>query len=269
MNYAFMTFSTPELAFDEVLKVAQQYGYNGVEIRTQSSHRHGLQLDAPLEVRRAARRKAAEAGIALCCVATSCRFADERESTQMLEDARRALDLAADIGSPRLRVFGGSVPESTSRADASAIVAQSLSALAPYAAARGVVICLETHDDWCDPRHVAAVLAKVNHANVAANWDVMHPVRLKLATIAESYDVLKPWIEHVHVHDGVQKGAELTLTTMGEGEIDHRPVIELLMRDGYEGYISGEWINFDAYEAHLPRELGVLKKYEEEVISNQ
>jgi len=31
----------------------------------------------------------------------------------------------------------------------------------------------------------------------------------------------------------------------------------------YEGYLSGEWINWsDPYEAHLPRELATMKSYE-------
>ena len=34
----------------------------------------------------------------------------------------------------------------------------------------------------------------------------------------------------------------------------------------YDGYISGEWINWeDPYEVHLPRELATLKRYESEV----
>jgi sugar phosphate isomerase/epimerase len=268
MKYAFMTFSTPELSFDEVISVAQRYGYDGVEIRTQSGHRHGLQLDAPSAVRKDARRIAADAGIALCCLATSCRFADKAQTTAMVEDARRALDLSSDLGITRMRVFGGRIPEGTSREDAVALVAESLGSLASYAAERDVVLCLETHDDWCDPRNVAEVLRTVNHGHVAANWDVMHPVRRKLATINESYTILKPWIKHLHVHDGVER-EKLSYTRMGEGEIDHRRVIALLLQDSYDGYLSGEWIDFEPYEEHLPRELQTLKSYEREVISNQ
>jgi sugar phosphate isomerase/epimerase len=160
-----------------------------------------------------------------------------------------------------LRVFGGSIPSGVSREQAIDVVVESLCAVADHAGERSVKICMETHDDWCDPAHVAAVLERVDHAAVGVNWDVMHPVRTGAATIEKSFEILKPWVYHLHIHDGV--GGDVGLVPIGTGDIDHKAVLECLQTVEYTGYLSGEWINWEAYDIHLPRELAAMKRYEQ------
>ena len=265
MNYSFMSFSCPELTLDEMLALAKRVGYDGIEPRIDSGHKHGIEVKAKEAVRAEVRRKAEESGIALCCVATSCRYADADASNaqEKADYTRRCIDLAADVGAPRLRVFGGQIPEGVSREKAIEAVAESLGSVADHAADRGVVVCMETHDDWCAPGHVAEVMARVDHPAIGANWDIMHPVRRGDATMDGAFEALKPWIRHLHIHDGSGETGELV--PIGEGIIDHRRAIELLLTLPYDGYLSGEWINWeDAYDIHLPRELSTLKQYEQE-----
>jgi len=263
VKYAFMTFSCPDLTFDAVLDTAQRFGYDGVELRISSNHRHGLEWDTPPAVRRAARAKAEEAGVALCCVATSCRLADPA-AEGMIEQARQSINLAADLGAPRIRVFGGKFPEAVSREEATEVLTRSLSVLAEHAQARGVVVCLETHDAWCDPAHVAEVMRRVDHPAVGVNWDIMHPVRVAGKTMDEAFEALRPWIGHVHFHDGCLAPDRPGLTPIGEGDIDHRRAVALLKGMGYTGFLSGEWIGWEPCEVHLPRELATMKRYESE-----
>ncbi len=150
------------------------------------------------------------------------------------------------------------------RAQAIDDVADALKGLADAAAARNVTLCMETHDDWCDPQHVKAVLERVDHPHVAVNWDIMHPVRQGLATMEEAFAALEPWIRHVHFHDGVQADGKLTLVPVGEGSINHAAAIRLLKGMGYDGYLSGEWIKWQPFEEHLPRELATMKRYEDQ-----
>lgn len=141
-------------------------------------------------------------------------------------------------------------------------VAAALSQTVDHAAERGVVLCMETHDDWCDPSHVAAVLSRVDHPAVAANWDIMHPVRTGAATMTSAFRTLWPYIRHVHVHDGKTQDAKLVLVPIGSGDIDHRDALSLLRDAEYGGFISGEWIDWEPWEVHLPRELDTLKRFE-------
>jgi sugar phosphate isomerase/epimerase len=264
MKYAFMSFSCPELALGDMLALAQRLGYNGIEPRLSSGHRHAVETTLATDARRAARRQIEDSGIALCCLATGARLADPATMQDNIESVRQAIALAADVGCGRLRVFGGPLAPGLGRAAAIEVLAGSLAALADEAAAAGVVLCLETHDDWTDPAHVAAVMRWAGHPAVAVNWDIMHPVRQSGYTMDAAYDILKPWIRHVHFHDGIDVAGELQLRPVGAGVIDHRRAVQLLEAAGYDGYLSGEWIDWEPCEVHLPRELATMRGYESE-----
>ena len=258
-----MSFSCPELTLDEMLSMAKEFGYDGIEPRISSNHQHGVEFDTNQHQRKEIKQKALDIGIAIGCVATSCRYADPKISQDMVNDTEKAVDLAADIGSSRIRVFGGKIGDGLDRTDAVELVAESLLSIADYASKRGVSICVETHDDWCNPIDVAAVMEKTDHSAIAVNWDIMHPVRRGYATIEESFESLKPWIQHLHIHDG---SAQKSLLPIGEGDIDHKSAIERLSTIAFDGYLSGEWISWDdPYRNYLPRELQTLKRYQSEL----
>lgn len=266
LKYAFMTFSTPQQTLDELLATAARYGYAGVEPRVSGQQAHGIDVSLDATQRGNVRGRFEASGVAMCCLAVSSRYADPATVEQEVRDTAAFIDLAGDLACPRLRVFGGALPDGVSRDRAIAQVADALTSVAAQAAARGVTICLETHDAWTDPAHVAAVMEKVAHPNIAVNWDVMHPVRASGSTMDEAYRALKPWIRHVHVHDGVNDESKLMFLPIGDGDFDHRRVVELLVGDGYEGYVSGEWINWQPPETHLPREIETLRGYEQALV---
>ncbi|MDH7571014.1 MAG: sugar phosphate isomerase/epimerase family protein, partial [Armatimonadota bacterium] len=236
------------------------------EPRIEAKHRHGIELDATPAQRAEARRIAAESGISLCCVATSRVYANPETNKENIELTRRCIDLAADVGSPRIRVFGGQFPAQLDRASAISLVADSLAQVAEYAADRGVTLCVETHDAWCDPLHLAEVMKRVNHPNVAINWDIMHPIFRGNKSMEEAFEIVKPWVRHCHIHDGVMRDGKLELVWIGTGAIDHKKAMECLKGLNYQPYLSGEWINRQPpYTEHLPKELETLKRYEKEL----
>lgn len=262
LKYSFMSFSCPEATLAEMLALASKYGYDAVEPRIQERHQHGIELEMSAAARREARRQAADAGVALGCIATSCRYADPQTTDAQVEDTLRAIDLAADLGAARIRVFGGKIGGGLSRADAVLLVAEALRRVAARAQQRSVIVCMETHDDWCNPQDVAAVMRLVNHPAIGVNWDIMHPVRMGYATMDEAFATLRPWIHHAHVHDGVVTAQRIEYVPIGTGAIDHRRAVELLATTNYGDYVSGEWISWEPAEVHLPRELATLKEYE-------
>ncbi|MEO7912878.1 MAG: sugar phosphate isomerase/epimerase family protein [Roseiflexaceae bacterium] len=263
MKYAFMSFSAPQLKLDELLELAARIGYDGIEPRIGSNHAHGIELDISAAQRRAIREQVAASGVALCCVATGCKYADPASAPGMVEDTRRAIALAADLGVPRLRVFGGAIGQGLPRTQAIELVADSLGAVAEEAQQHNVTICLETHDDWTDPEHVAEVLRRVDSPAVAVNWDYQHTTRIAGTSVDQAFTTLQPWIKHVHFHDGVNRADKLIFLPVGAGDYDNRRVIELLLGTSYSGYLSGEWIDWEPYDIHLPRELAAMKGLEQ------
>ena len=262
MKYSFMSFSTPGISLAEMLDAARRYGYDGIEPRTDAKHAHGIEATATNEERKSIRDQVAASGVALACLATSISYADPAKVEDMVAQTHERIDLAGDVGAPAIRVFGGRIPEGICREAAIECVSGALAQVANHAAERGVTVCFETHDDWCNPAHVAEVLARVSHPSIAANWDIMHPVRTGKVTMDAAFEALKPWIRHLHIHDGTIDG-DLKLTPIGEGGIDHLRALQLLKEIGYTGFLSGEWINWEPAEVHLPREIATMKGYEQ------
>lgn len=261
MKYSFMSFSCPQLTFAQLLATAKRFGYDGVEPRIDAEHRHGVETTASAGQRKKFKKEALSQGIAISCIATSCTYANPEITKQNVEYTRKCIDLAADVGAGRIRVFGGQLAKDQQQTDAIKIVAEALRLVADRAGARGVTICMETHDSWCRPADVAAVMQAVSHPAIAANWDIMHPVRVHQTPIDEAFTTLKPWIRHLHIHDG--KAGSTELMPIGQGAVDHKRAIELLLTIPYLGYLSGEWINWSIpFEEHLPSELATLKSYE-------
>lgn len=280
MKYSFMSFSTPALSLAETIEVAQRFGYDGIEPRLDSGHAHGIEVALSADQRKSVRQHIEDNGIGLACLATSLSYADPSKTEDVIRQTVERIDLAGDIGVPVMRVFGGKInsdllsrllkrnnPEGAMREKATDLLVNSLARVAGHAEERGVIVCMETHDDWCDPAHVAAVVERVNSPAVRVNWDIMHPVRTAGVSMDDAFQTLRPWIRHLHIHDGSKSSAKLL--PIGTGEIDHRRALELLLKDGYDGYISGEWINWEPYETHLPRELATMKRYEAELTATK
>lgn len=261
MKFSFMTFSCPELTLAEVLETAQRYGYEGIEPRIDAKHRHGIEPETTAQDRKEIRKQVTASGIALACIASSARFADPETAEERVARTRLCIELASDLGAPCVRVFGGTIPEGISRQEAINNISALLAPLAEYAYEKGVTLCMETHDDWCNPADVASVMKIVDHPGLSVNWDIMHPIRRASVSIAQSFETLRPWITHCHVHDGVML-PERKLVPIGQGDIDHKTAVKLLKGINFNGFLSGEWISWAGdYDVHLPRELATLKEY--------
>lgn len=265
MKYAFGSFSCKDRDLDGIFTVAGKYGYQGFEPRLGVGHKHGIEIALDAEERKRVKRKASEYGMEICCLATSCSFANRQTCKENVSMAKMCIDLAYDIGAPLIRVFGtnqkGIIIE-----DAFDPVAESLDSLGGYACEKNVTVCLETHDNWSDPLIVSKLMLQLDHPSLMVNWDMMHTVRDGGATVDGAFELLKKWIRHVHIHDALNQPDKMVFMPMGEGDFDHSQAVRLLKTINYNGYLSGEWTgNWEPYEIHLPREINVMKKYEKEL----
>lgn len=267
LKYAFTSSSCPAFTLAELIEAAERYEYDGVETRVEWKHGHGVEPDASAEQRLAVRRAFEKTDVALCCVSTGCRYVDPATHDAQIEHTHRCIDLAGDVGCPRVRVFGGMLHGAGREAAAERIV-HAMNAVLDHAAERGVTLVIETHDDWAAPRHLLPIIEAVGHPNLGVLWDVTHPVVQAGETITQAHDELMHVMKHVHVHDAVVVDGRYDWKPIGQGQFDLREAIALLLREAFGGYVSGEWIDWsDPPETHLPRELATLKRYEQELLA--
>ena len=265
MHLCFMTFSVPEYTLSQVLTTAIRYGYDGVEPRTVAGHKHGIELELTKAQRAEVKSAFSDCGVRMSCLATSLTYAAFEEAVvdARVEETKRYLQLASDVGSPNLRVFGGGWPEGMEEEQAISTVAGALARCAAAADNCNVNLCLETHDGFCEARKVGAVIAQANHPRVGANWDFAHSVRVG-ESIEESYAYLKGHVYHTHIHDITwpeDNIHELSFAPMGTGMVPHLEPIKLLAAEPAEIALSLEWESGENSDEVLPREAGVLREY--------
>jgi sugar phosphate isomerase/epimerase len=270
VKFAFMSFSVPNDTLPQLLAKAVQHGYDGVELRLQSNHGHGVEITTSAEERHAIRAMLSKSKVEICCLASSLRFAVPQERQTTIQAAQEVIALAGDIGVPSIRAFGGAIPLGVTREQARDCAIASLLEVADMAADQGVAISMETHDSWSNPEDMRSIVERVNHPAVKVNWDFLHCVRLTSYSVRQGYEILKAWINHCHIHDAVlgskdKNPASFQWVRMGDGAIDHREAIACLEADGFQGYMSGEWIGWDSDPDHLGKEIAVLRQIEQEV----
>ncbi|MCC7491273.1 MAG: sugar phosphate isomerase/epimerase [Fimbriimonadaceae bacterium] len=244
MKIAFMTFACPEWELSEVLGTACELGYDGLEPRLDSQHRHGIEVDLSSAGRAAVKRQAADSDIALCCLATSLQYikVTPGDRAKLLDDTKARLALAHDLGVPGLRVFAGGLPQGTSLDDGLAAAAENLRSAGELAQQAGVELWLETHDTVCQAVHAAQIVEACAHPAVNFNYDVMHPYRLG-EDLDTTFAALGDRIRHCHWHDAPCAEGQPFICRFGEGAL---PLVEMLRRlqaKGFSGYLSGEWFN--------------------------
>lgn len=243
MKIAYSTLACPRWSIEEAVVAAVQYGYDAIEWRLADG-----EIITPATsqtVRQRLRELPRAHGIAIACLDSSCRVvqATEQERIEVVEEASRMLDLAAEIGSTFLRVFGGPLPAAISRAELIDPTAAVLHRIGMYAAERGITVVLETHDDWSQSADLLTLLKAANAPAVKVLWDIHHTYRSGEAPVQSVAD-LGSSIAFVHVKDGRPSPARADgwqLCLLNEGVVPLREAYDALKQSGYDGYLSLEW----------------------------
>ncbi|NOZ57887.1 MAG: sugar phosphate isomerase/epimerase, partial [Calditrichaeota bacterium] len=153
----------------------------------------------------------------------------------------RYVEVAAGLGAPFVRLFGGTIPDGVSQEEAVKMAAERLRGLADLASEAGIAVVVESHDSFSRGRDLRAVLQAAEHPAANALWDVFNSQIPGGETLAESYEAIRPWLRHTHIKDGVIESGHWEYTPMGEGRIAYGDVFAWLKRDGYTGWLSVEW----------------------------
>ncbi len=268
MKCSFSTLGCPDYSFEQIIALARQVGYTGVEIRT---YRMAEDLRALDEFKPgqlgAVRRMFHEAGLEITCVSSSARFAypDPENLKEQLRLAEDYMRMASELECPYVRVFGGPYPvnftgrksEPFIEAYRAGIPPEKTRGLTREMCDRAVMDCLgsagetglkygvmplmETHDDFCSGRVVRRLIDGCGSENVGILWDCLHPYRYGL-DLRETFEAVRDRIHHVHMKDAADLTPwGFTPCLAGQGEMDLRAAVDILREGGYREYVCFEW----------------------------
>ena len=262
----FSTIGCPDWSFTDMIQLGQQAGFDGVEIRLVERETDLLAVpDLGAAALPKRRRELAEAGFAVCGLASSVSFdsPDAAERNRQLEVGRAYLDLAAELDAGFVRVFGDTIREGVSREATIEQVSEGLDRLGEYAGTLGREVIIETHGDFSRSDLVADTMARVESPAAGILWDTHHPWRFHSEPLATTYARFGDRVRHTHWKDSVtrlsssnttanEQAAEQAHTLMsghqhadyvlfGGGEFPVFDCLGLLQRGGYDGWYSYEW----------------------------
>lgn len=262
IELATMSSVCPDWSLNDIVDAMKRHGYKGLEPRVEWGHACGIEADLSRDERREVRQRMQDEGLEICCIATGVRMAEPEveKRTQHIEDLKRHIDLAADLGCGFVRTFGGQRARDREWQYVVDYVVEGYAQVVDLAEDRGVVVLMETHDDWCSSPPVRAVVEQVRHAHLKVLWDFMHTQRV-LERPRESFSVLADHVAHLHAHDGQYVDGKMQVGALGEGVIDHQTPLQLLNEAGFSGYFSVEVIHKVGTGADAD---GVMAQYAEQ-----
>lgn len=238
---AYTTYSTPAWSVARIAERAAALGFEAVELRAFDGANVPADLDAAACA--AIRRTVEDRGLRIAVVGTSCRFAPSaEEAARSVQDGLRYIEIAARLGAPLIRVFGGAFDRSAVGEEAAVgRVAESLARLAEPASQAGVRLALETHDGFSAGALVGRALRQVNHPSVGACWDWLHPVRVGESP-RETAEHLRGFLIHAHTKDARRdEQGRWHAEHFGHGILPLGDIYAEMMAQGYEGPLSFEW----------------------------
>jgi len=242
MKIAFSTLGCPDWTWDDMLSTAKDLGFDGIELRgieneiyvPKAKPFNAANLDATIE-------RLKKLNLEIPCITSSCFLFDKENIDTYLNEGKDYIDLAEKLGVKYIRVLGDASPEPSDNIDAD-FVAENLSTLSKYAEGKNVKILIETNGVFADSDRMLELIRKVNSPNVGVLWDVHHPYRFMGETVKKTYDALKEYIMFVHVKDSKIEDGKIKYKMLGYGDVPVSEALQLLKKNGYQGYVSLEWV---------------------------
>jgi sugar phosphate isomerase/epimerase len=210
-----------------LLKVCKDVGLAALEFRT--THKHGVEPTLPKPDRADVRKRCADAGLACWSLGSICEFQapDPAVVEKNIEETKRFIDLAHDIGAKAVKVRPNGLPKNVLVEKTLEQIGKSLATCGQAAADVGVEIWCEVHGPGtAKPAHMRKIMDFANHPAVGVTWN-SNATDVKDGSVKENFELLRPKVYCCHIN-------ELT------SDYPYRELFALLNATGYDRFTLNE-----------------------------
>ena len=232
------------MTYEDVVTLASGWGVEGVDLTVYwfpSTEDSFLQ---PLK------RLAYRMGVEIYSISVRtdmCQPTPELQQKEMAE-VKKWIDVAAKLGAGHIRVFGGRVPKGATEDQAAGWVVKVLGEASAYAASRGVILGLENHGGITEKAdRMVEIVKQVDSPWVAVNLDTGN----FNTQVYEQISKLVPYAANVQVKAEVKADGEVK-------ESDWDRVAQMLVKQGYKGYLAVEYEAKEPVQTAMPKMLARL-----------
>ena len=232
MKRSFSTKGWQEHSWSDFVALAGHLGYKGIELYYDTSLQAAWQLGlGDREKIRAAVRRLANLQLEIPCVDAAGELQDVGTDYAVEQSFRDAIEFAAAVQSPALRVR-------TLRADTDEgfSTRTALMKILPVAKEYDITVLVETVGPYANSKSLCQILDSFADDHLAALWDVSHSCQADESP-ETTIHALGAYVRHVHLRDAADGGQRL----VGEGDLPLDEVFLALGSINYDGFISCEW----------------------------
>jgi len=242
LKISFSTLGCPDWRLSQALEIGVRGGYNGLELRFLEGEASLWKLPSFQGTGlHETRGQIADSGLAVCCLDTSCRFDSPQKSERerWIDEGVCMAELAAQLGSPGIRVFGDRIDPTSTRVATEGWIVDSLNTLIEKVNHLGVGVWLETHGDFSSQSQVQSLLSACRGLGLI--WDAASAFIECGECPLEHGIALQATIRHVHIKDLRKVNNKWIPALTGEGQFPMAEIRAVLDTINYDGFLSFEW----------------------------
>ncbi len=211
-----------------IIANCEQTGFEAVELRT--THRHGVEPTLGREQRSAVRAQFAASKVRLLSLGSVAEFhsPDQAVVRRNIDDCKRFLELAHDIGALGVKVRPNGIPKDVPEEKTLAQIGSALRECGRTAKDLNVEIWVEVHGrDSSHPPRMRRMMEEAGHPNVGICWN-SNQEDLINGQVRPGFEMLRPWLRNAHINE------------IWKPEYPWREVFSLMKSAGYNRYTLAE-----------------------------
>jgi L-ribulose-5-phosphate 3-epimerase len=273
----------------EGLVKAKEVGASGVQIYAVSGEMDPANLNE--QARKELKSYMDSLGLevsALCGDLGGHGFQDGQANRQKIEKSKRILDLAMELGTNIVTTHIGMVPEKTAYPEIYEAMQTACEELSGYAHSMNAYFAIETGPERA--ADLKSFLDSLTTNGVSVNFDPANMVMVTGDDPVHGVRLLKDYIVHTHVKDGVRyreidprevygflgyqkmthehiaqlasAGEAFKEVPLGEGQVDFKAYFAALQEIGYKGYLTIEREVGERPETDIRKAVSFIQNYQ-------
>ncbi len=240
----FSTLGCPKWNWKTILENASRWGYAAIELRglqgemdlTKCPEFSASRVKQSLKDLQALDLRVSDLG-----ASTRLHETDASVRQKQIDEGKRFIDLARELRSPYVRVFGDKWVQGEPHGKTVERIVEGLRELARHAQGSGVGVILETHGDFTESATIAGMVREADMPEVGVLWDTHHTFVAGKEQPSDTFKTLGTHVRHVHIKDSVPDGNDVRYVLPGQGKLPLRDIVRVLVHNQYRGYYGLEW----------------------------
>ena len=230
MKLGLLTFNmAKEWDLDTIIEKVPALGFEGVELRTDREHAHGIEPEMPDAELTAIRERFEEAGVAIAGLSSSCSYdsPDPEVLRANIDGTKRHLDMCALLGTGGVKVYGNVFHDEVPREETIAQLTTSLAECAAHGADVGAQVRFEMHGQFNTPELCLQILGEADPAGIGLIFNC-NQIDVVDGSVEPTWNAVRERVIHVHLHD------------LSAPQFPYDELVRLGVRDGFAGWATGE-----------------------------